>query len=108
MGRHGVLERERTEAQRFEVDVEMELDLRTAGRSDDLAETVDYRGVFEDCRTIVETRSYQLIEALAEGIAEAVLARCPAQTEVVVRVRKPQVDLGGPLDHASVEIRRRR
>jgi dihydroneopterin aldolase len=109
-GRHGVEPAERASPQRFEVDVEIHLDTRPAGLADDLFKTVDYRDVFEICRAIVEGPSRQLIEALAESIAEAVLQRSAAAgtTEVVVRVRKPEVPLPGLLDHASVEITRRR
>ncbi len=106
--RHGVNDWEKTDAQRFEVDVELLVDLRRAGRDDNLAATVDYRGVYDATREIVESRTFNLIEALAEAIARAVLDRSGPAREVVVRVRKPEVRLGGPLDHAAVEIRRGR
>jgi dihydroneopterin aldolase len=90
------------------VDAELILDLRPAGRSDDLALTVDYRDVFRICREVVEGPSFRLIEALAETIAARILAEfAPAGvSEVVVRVRKPRVALPGQLDAAFVEIRR--
>jgi dihydroneopterin aldolase len=106
--RHGVNDWEKTEAQRFEVDLELELDLRPAGRDDDLAVTADYRSVYELTREVVERRTFELIEALAETIAREVLAANLAVAAVVVRVRKPEVSLGGPLDYAGVEIRRER
>jgi len=109
-GRHGALEEELEQPQPFEVDVELYLDLRAAGRSDELSETIDYRGVFEISRNVVEGPSCSLIEALAERIAAGVLSLPggDAVSEVVVRVRKPEVNLGGALDAAAVEIRRRR
>jgi dihydroneopterin aldolase len=107
VGRHGVPEEERREAQPFSVDVEMELDLGSAGRSDDLAATVDYSVVYERIRVIVETRTFRLVEALAESIASEVLLD-PRVDAVTVRVRKPGVRLGGPLAFAGVEIRRSR
>jgi len=108
-GRHGADPAERAQAQPFEVDVEIHLDLRPAGLADDLSRTVDYGEVFEIARSVVEGPSRQLIETLAESIAAAVLARSAraGATEVVVRVRKPEAPLPGPLDHASVEITRR-
>lgn len=105
---HGVNEREKVEPQRFEVDVELSLDLRPAAAGDDLAKTVDYRGVFNAVQGVVEGPSVDLIETLAESIARAVLATAALVDEVVVRVRKPDVELGGPLDYAGVEVRRRR
>jgi dihydroneopterin aldolase len=106
-GTHGVFEEEQRTPQPFEVDVELVLDLRPAGLSDDLALTIDYGRAFDLCRGIVETRRFRLLEALGEAIAGELLAAFPAD-EVVVRVRKPEVRLGGPLRSAGVEIRRRR
>jgi dihydroneopterin aldolase len=108
-GRHGVLDEERLQTQPFEVDVELSLDLAPAGVSDDLRRTVDYREVFEIVRETIEGPSRQLIESLAETIAARLLANFAAVgvAEVLVRVRKPDVNLPGALDAASVEIRRR-
>jgi dihydroneopterin aldolase len=104
--RHGVLDREKEQAQRFEVDVELAVDVQPAGLDDDIARTVDYRGVYATTRQVVESTTFNLIEALAEAIAGEVLESQPLVEEVVVRVRKPEVRLGGPLDYAGVEIRR--
>jgi dihydroneopterin aldolase len=106
--RHGVHEREKREPQRFEVDVELWLDLRPAGTTDDLARTVDYGPVHEAVRSIMEGASRDLLEALAESIAAQLLADHAKLEAVVVRVRKPEVQLGGALDDAAVEITRRR
>jgi dihydroneopterin aldolase len=104
--RHGVHDWEKVEAHRFEVDVELSLDLRPAGLDDDLTRTVDYGGVYDIVRQVVELRTFNLIEALAEAIAREILGGDARVEEVVVRVRKPEVRLGGPLDYAGVEIRR--
>ena len=106
--RHGVEDWEKAEDQRFDVDVELLLDLQPAGLEDDLVQTVNYAAVYATVRQIVESTTYNLIEALAEAIAHEVLAEQPLADEVVVRVRKPEVRLGGPLQSAGVEIRRRR
>ena len=106
--RHGVEDWEKAEEQRFEVDVELLLDLQPAGLEDDLARTVNYAAVYATVRQIVESTTYNLIEALAEAIAHVILAEQPLAEEVAVRVRKPEVRLGGPLHSAGVEIRRRR
>jgi dihydroneopterin aldolase len=108
MGRHGATPEEHVEAQPFEVDVELHLDLRPAGRADDLSRTVDYRAVFEICREVIEGPTRELIEALAETIAERVLEAGGSPEEVVVRVRKPEAPLPGLISHAAVEITRRR
>jgi len=108
LARHGVNDWEKVEEQRFEVDVELELDTRAAAGGDDLTKTVDYRGVYEVTRQVIEETTLELIESLAEGVAAKVLAANAMVEAVVVRVRKPDVDLGGPHDSAGVEIRRRR
>lgn len=106
--RHGVEDQEKLEPQRFEVDVELLLDLQPAGLEDDLGRTVDYAGVYATVRQIVESTSFNLIEAVAEAIAHEVLTGERRASEIVVRVRKPQVRLGGELAYAGVEIRRTR
>ena len=106
-GRHGVYEWEQLTAQPFEVDVELMLNLQPAGIDDDLELSVDYGRVYDAVRQIVESTSFRLLEALAEAISHELLADFDV-TEVVVRVRKPEVRLDGPLDHAGVEIHRQR
>jgi dihydroneopterin aldolase len=107
LARHGVNDREKVEEQRFEVDVELELDTAAAAL-DDLTKTVDYRGVYELTRQVIEETTLELVESLAEAVAAKILAGNDMVEAVVVRVRKPDVDLGGPIDSAGVEIRRLR
>jgi dihydroneopterin aldolase len=106
-GTHGVHEHEQRIPQPFEVDVELALDLAPAGRTDDLGRTIDYGAVYDTCRRIVETTSFRLIEALAQRIADEVLATYHPD-EVTVRIRKPAVDLGGTYRAVGIEIMRRR
>lgn len=108
-GRHGVLASERELGQRFIVDVEMGLDLRRAGISDDLTETVDYSEVHRRVRRIVEGEPFDLIEAVAEGVAASLLESHPKIEAVRVKVKKPDVWLEGTvLGGSAVEILRRR
>jgi dihydroneopterin aldolase len=107
MGRHGYYDHELAATQPFEVDVELLLNLQPAGIDDDLDQSVDYARVYDAARQIVESTSFRLLEALAEAISHEILADFPIN-EVGVRIRKPNVELGGPLDHAAVEIWRRR
>jgi dihydroneopterin aldolase len=106
-GRHGYYEHELVNPQPFEVDVELVMNLQPAGVDDDLTKTVDYGRVYEIARQVVESTSFRLLEAIAEAISHEVLVAIDVD-EVGVRVRKPKVQLGGPLDHAAVEIWRRR
>jgi dihydroneopterin aldolase len=106
-GRHGYYDHELEAPQPFEVDVELLLNLQPAGIDDDLEKSVDYARVYAVVRQIVESTSFRLLEALAEAISHEILIAFPV-AEVGVRIRKPAVDLGGPLDYAAVEIWRRR
>lgn len=106
-GRHGADSEERADAQPFEVDIVLRLDLSRPGETDDLADTIDYSALFVLARRIVEERSFKLIEALAAAIADAVLAAYPVD-DVEVRVRKPKAPLPGAFDTVETRIRRRR
>ena len=106
-GRHGYYEHELENPQPFEVDIELVLNLQPAGVDDDLEKTIDYGRVYAIARQIVESTSFRLLEGIAEAISHEILAEFEV-TEVGVRVRKPQVQLGGPIDYAAVEIWRRR
>ena len=107
-GRHGVSDEERADYQQIDVDLEVELDLRAAGTTDDLGQTVDYGRLYETCRRVVEERSFSLLEAIAEAIAADVLAEHAPVERVKVRVRKPGVPIDGRLDWAGVSIERSR
>lgn len=104
-GYHGVLPQERDLGQVFEVDVELYLDLRAAGESDDQEMTVSYADVYEVVRRVVTGRPHNLIEAVAETIATRLLNGFPMR-EVLVRVKKPAAPVPGHFKYMGVEIRR--
>ncbi len=108
-GRHGTLQAERELGQPFVVDVELRLDLRPAGLSDDLTRTVDYGEVHRRAREIVEGPPVNLTETVAERIAAAVLEEFVAVEAVRVKVGKPHVRLDDTvLSGSAVEILRHR
>ena len=106
-GFHGVLDFEKRDGQVFVVDVVMDVDLAPAGASDDLADTVNYAEVAADVVALVEGEPLDLIEALAERIAAAVLTR-PLVEAVEVVVHKPQAPVGHPFTDVQVRVRRER
>jgi dihydroneopterin aldolase len=108
-GRHGTLQAEHELGQPFVVSIELGLDLRPAGTSDDLTKTVDYGEVHRLAREIVEGPPVQLTETLAERIAAATLDEHRAVEAVKVKVAKPHVRLDDTvLAGSAVEILRRR
>lgn len=107
-GYHGVYPEENKLGQQYIVDLTMVLDLSAAGRTDDLEQTVSYPDVMKRVRDIVEGPPFQLIEALAEHIASAVLDTYTKVSEITVRVTKPNPPVDVLFDGVSVEICRRR
>lgn len=104
-GYHGVLDFEKHDGQLFVVDVTLELDLGPAGRSDDLSRTVSYAEVADDVVRRITGPSFDLIERLAEVIAEDVLRRDLVEA-VEVTVHKPDAPVGQPFSDVRVCVRR--
>lgn len=102
-GKHGVLPEEKALGQKFIVDVELYLSLQQAGETDYLDKTINYADVFEMVRNIVQGKTYNLIEALAENIAQEIL-KLYSTERVMVRVKKPQAPIAGSFDYVGVEI----
>jgi dihydroneopterin aldolase len=108
VGRHGVLPLEKRRSQPFEVTVELDYPLAKAGRTDDLADTLDYRDVQVVVREVIEGSHKRLIETLAEGVAEAVLARFPAVPAVTIELVKLRPPVDFQFAGVSVRIHRER
>lgn len=106
-GHHGVFPEEREQGQTFVVDLVLGLDTRPAAAGDDLARTVHYGIVAEEVAGIVRGDPVNLIETLAERIAQACLKHDPVQ-EVEVTVHKPDAPITVPFDDVRVTINRRR
>ena len=108
MGCHGVLPHEREIPQPFEVDVELGLSLRAAGESDNLDDTVNYAKVYHTVSSIMDGAPKQLIEALAEEIADDLLRDFDSLRWVRVTVHKPAAPIDGMFSDVGVTILRRR
>ena len=103
-GRHGVFPAERELGARFSVDVELEGDLRAAGASDRLEDTIDYARAYDLVREVVEGEPCHLLEAVAQRIADRVL-QLPGVSRVTIRVHK-KPPLPGEFRAVAVEITR--
>ena len=101
----GCTAEERRVGQHLEMDLEFRLDLRKPGQSDRISESIDYAKAYAVAKEAAEAKEANLLETIAERVADALKAMAPAQ--VVVRVRKPAPPIpGGHADHAEVEIQR--
>jgi len=105
-GRHGVRPAEREQAQEFKVDIEVEADLAEAGRTDRVADTVDYTKIRAIAKAVIEGPPASLLESLAGRIAEVVL-QMPRVAAVSVRVAKRPASMQ-PIESAAVHIKRTR
>lgn len=106
--RHGVMPEEERLGQRFFISLSLDVDLRKAGRSDNVADTVNYGQVADVVMRIATERRCYLIEALAETIATEVLAAYAPVLRVVVKVEKPEAPITHIFDSVAVEIERSR
>jgi len=106
-GHHGVFEFERRDGQTFRVDLVLGLDTRPAARSDDLRDTVDYGSLVAAVRKPIEHDPVELIETLAQRIAEVCLADERVQwTEVTVH--KPDAPIDATFTDVALTIHRSR
>lgn len=104
---HGVLASEKKNGQLFLVDVELSLDLTSAGASDALAETVDYDWLTQRIHDVVASERWDLIERVATRVAEAVLEDTRVEA-VVATVHKPAAPIAVGFSDVSVTVRRDR
>jgi len=106
LGVHGALPEEEERPQPFEVDVDVVADLTAAGRTDSLADTVDYGAVAAAVERIVVSESHRLLERLASRVADEVLEVDPRISAVTVTVRKLRPPVPFDLAWAGVTITR--
>lgn len=99
----GVPEWERMVPQIIILDIEIGYDLTPAGKSDAIADTLDYGAVVKCIRDTLNEHSFQLVEALAEHVCQLILKEFGALS-VKVKVAKPGILAG--LKALGVEIER--
>ena len=105
VGYHGLFEEEKKNGQEFIVDIRITADLSDAGRSDQIESTIDYGKVAIRVKELIESDSFNLIERLAEVIAESVKKEFQAES-VEVTVHKPNAPVDLDFEDISVTIKR--
>jgi dihydroneopterin aldolase len=86
----GVYDFERHAKQRVIVDIELQANLQKAGKSDQVTDTLDYGKIAERMAEIANNSSYQLLEALAENMANTILDEF-ATSSVTLTLNKPDI-----------------
>lgn len=106
-GFHGVFDHERRDGQIFVIDVTVHLDFAAAAAGDDLARTVHYGELASEVVAAVESDPVDLIETVAERVAQVALAREAVQV-VEVTIHKPGAPITVPFADVAVTIVRSR
>ncbi|QNN64034.1 dihydropteroate synthase [Leucobacter denitrificans] len=104
---HGVFDFEREQGQKFLVDADVQVDLRAASANDDLASTVHYGELAEAIVAAVSNDPVDLIETVAERVAEVALS-FSAVTEARVTIHKPDAPIEAEFADVSVTVVRHR
>ena len=103
---HGVYAWENRKGQTFIVNAVLFTDTRKAGRSDELSDSTNYGSVCQLLTEYLQTNTFKLIEAAAEGAAHALLLAFPLVQEVELELCKPEAPIGLPFENVSVCIKR--
>ena len=102
MANHGVYDFERARDQRFSADIIMWVE--TAGATDDIAATVSYADIADEAMAVLTGNAVDLIETLAETIAERVMSH-EGVVGTEVTVHKPDAPIDHPFADVSVTVR---
>ncbi|KAI7728691.1 hypothetical protein M8C21_019062 [Ambrosia artemisiifolia] len=100
-GYHGVKQEEKRLGQKFLIDVDAWMDLRTPGQSDNMSDTVSYTDIYRIVKNIVEGPSQNLLESVAQLIATTTFNNHSQISALRVVVGKPHVAVPGPLDYLA-------
>ena len=104
--KHGVFPEENVLGQKFVISADLYTNTRSAGKSDDLTQSIHYGEVCQFMKTFREEHTYQLIETVAEKLAEELLLVFEHLQGIRLEIAKPWAPVGLPLDTVSVEISR--
>ncbi len=107
-GHHGCSDEEKRRGQIFKVDLELNLNLSRAGKSDEISETVDYSKILEEVEKIVGGEPKNLIETVAEEISEKILRDFDKVESLRVTLHKPDAPLAIKYFDAAVSIFRQK
>jgi len=105
-GNHGVFPEENKLGQKFLVNAVLYTSTREAGKTDDLTKSIHYGEVSHFITKYMMEHTFQLIESVAEQLAEALLLQFEHLKWIDLEIQKPWAPIGLPLESVSVEISR--
>ena len=105
---HGVMPHEAKVGQSFAIDLELDIDLAEAARTDKVVDTVSYDKVVDCASRAFCGQRFRLIEAAAGQVADAVLATFPRVRKIKVTIHKPHAPIAATFSDVGVTIERAR
>lgn len=105
-GKHGVFQEENTLGQKFLLNAVLYTDVRQAGMSDELADSIHYGEICHYMTDFMRSHTFKLIESAAEHLAEALLLDTKHLKAIDLEIKKPWAPIGLPIETVSVEIHR--
>ena len=106
--RHGVNPEEKILGQKFILDITAYTDLKKAGQTDDLNDTVSYAKILKTARNVFTAKDYDLLERAAHAVAQELFAAFPAINALDITVKKPAAPINAVFSWVGVEIHRER
>lgn len=103
---HGVYEQEKEQGQNFCVNAVLTTDMEKAGKSDDIADAVDYGAVCLLIEELMRESRFNLLEAAAEYVAAELLFAFPEVRKLELEIEKPDAPIPLHFDSVSVKIER--
>ena len=100
---HGYYKEEQVLGGKYVVDIYLNIDLREAAASDQLAKTINYEQVYQIAKSEMEAHS-KLIEHVCKRILDAIKTSFPQVSHVKVRVSKHNPPLKGNVERVFVEL----
>lgn len=107
-GFHGVFEEEKRLGQKFILSLELDLDLKLAGRTRDLTKSVHYGELCEKVDQEFQRESYELIESVALNLADFILNEYKIIKGAKVFLKKPWAPVKKHLDTVEIMVERKR
>jgi 7,8-dihydroneopterin aldolase/epimerase/oxygenase len=105
---HGVMAHEAKVGQTFTIDLDLDIDLSDAARTDKVKDTVSYAEVASCATEVFNSKRFKLIEAAAGGIADAILASFARVRSVAVTIHKPHAPIAATFSDVGVTLVRNR
>ena len=105
---HGVMPHEGKVGQTFTIDLDLDIDLSDAARSDKVKDTVSYADVAQCVEKAFTGQRFRLIEAAGGAVADAVLGSFPRVLTVVVTIHKPHAPIAATFSDVGITLTRSR